>query len=114
MIEPHADTHYRELIHQLNQRCRQEYERAEYLQKELAEVYSSRAWQLLTAWERAKQWFRSPSAATFSADACRTLTVIPGQPRSRVSIIIPFKDRPELLHGCLKSMRASSYRRFEV
>jgi GT2 family glycosyltransferase len=36
------------------------------------------------------------------------------RPTSLVSIVIPFRDRPELLRNCLRSLRASRYRRFEV
>ena len=38
----------------------------------------------------------------------------PGQPHGRVSIIIPFKDRVELLRNCLSSLRSSTYRRLEL
>jgi GT2 family glycosyltransferase len=36
------------------------------------------------------------------------------RPTSLVSIVIPFRDRPELLRNCLRSLRASRYRHFEV
>jgi O-antigen biosynthesis protein len=37
-----------------------------------------------------------------------------GRPSGRVSIIIPFRDRVELLQNCLRSLRASTYRNSEV
>jgi GT2 family glycosyltransferase len=39
---------------------------------------------------------------------------IGGPVHGRVSIIIPFRDRYELLRNCLRSLRSSTYRRFEI
>jgi GT2 family glycosyltransferase len=35
-------------------------------------------------------------------------------PDARVSIIVPFRDRPELVRNCLRSLRWSTFRNFEV
>src|SRR5262249_6245352 len=42
------------------------------------------------------------------------LTEAAGRPAGRVSIVIPFRDRPELLRNCMRGLRTSSYRNFEV
>src|SRR5258708_15791462 len=89
--QSHAADPYQDLIHLLNLRYREQWERAEQLQKELAEVYASRAWQMLTWWQRVKGWFRTPAARALQASACQVLTVKMAQPSGRVSIIIPFK-----------------------
>lgn len=118
MLEPHsqrpAEARYRELIHLLNQRYRQQWDRAERLHQELADIESSRAWQLIGWWERLKGWFRTRQPTSPSAGTGPTITVAAGRPAGRVSIIIPFKNHRELLHGCLKSLRTSTYRRFEL
>jgi GT2 family glycosyltransferase len=108
---------YRELIHLLNQRYRAQWERAEQLRHELARA---RRWSLWPAFE----WLRGlkrrlrPSLpdgeAGPSMEPCRILPVVRSLCSGRVSIIIPFKDRPELLRGCLASLRSSTYRRFEI
>jgi len=38
----------------------------------------------------------------------------PVRPAGRVSLIIPFRDRPELLRDCLRGLRLSTYRDYEV
>jgi GT2 family glycosyltransferase len=52
----------------------------------------------------------------FRADrnVCPTGFETVSRPQGRVSIVIPFKDQVDLLHGCLTSLERSSYRRFEV
>src|SRR5438105_2780335 len=110
--EPRAKCHraegsYRTLIHLLNRRYQEEYGRAERLQADLDGLLGSRARKLLSLWTHVKGWFRGlPAAAPARpAQATQTLCLAAGQPTGRVSIIIPFKDRTELLHGCLKSLR---------
>jgi GT2 family glycosyltransferase len=108
---------WRQLIHQLNQRYRQEFDRAERFRAELADIHGSRAWRLLAWLRRLKRLFPSdrPSSTPLApaASPLRLCTPVLRSDR-RVSIIIPFKDRVELLRGCLKSLRASTHRRFEV
>ncbi len=108
---------YRHLIHHLNQRYRQEWARAEQLQGELERLRGWMLWPLAAWLRRVKRWLRPPAgdppfvmrAVRYEAPA----EAVPTGP-GRVSLIIPFKDRPELLKNCLRSLRASSHRRFEV
>jgi GT2 family glycosyltransferase len=107
----------RELIHLLNQRYHQAWERAEQLQDELARIRSWWIWPVLAWLRRVKQWLRPAASASNHeppSSSCRTLTEIPGTPTGLVSIVIPFKDSLPLLRNCLTSLRASTYRRFEI
>lgn len=109
---------FRGLIHLLNQRYHDEWARAETLRNELESLRRSRLW-------RAVGWLRSlklalvpvrPPVEPPLAERAVPYTP-PGDVPSltgRVSIIIPFRDRPELLANCLRSLRESTYRRFEV
>jgi GT2 family glycosyltransferase len=108
---------YRELIHLLNRRYHAEWERAERLAAELARARRWGLWPALALLRRLKRWLR-PYPADLATEALpwtyRFLTEHPGAPEGRVSIVIPFKDRPELLRACLRSLRVSTYRNFEV
>ena len=108
---------YRELIHHLNRRYHQEWERAERLEVELARARRWGLWPAFDLLRRLNRWLRPPSE-DLSAGALpwpfQPLGETAGQPLGRVSIVIPFKDRPELLRNCLCSLRLSTYRRFEV
>lgn len=112
-----ARTGYRQLIQLLNQRYRQEFDRAEQLRSELADIYASRAWRLLS-WLRnfKRRWFPGSAKGACRPEAQKTgMAARETPPRAaRVSIVIPFRDRIELLCGCLTSLRRSTYRRFEV
>ncbi len=110
---------YGELIHLLNQRYHDEWVRAEALQSKLDRL---RCWRLLPLLEwlgRLGRGLRSlvrkssksalieravPYVATENADP---------PPTGLVSIVIPFRDRPDLLRNCLRSLSASN-RQFEV
>src|SRR5262249_25789777 len=46
--------------------------------------------------------------------ACQRLAEVEGWAEAPVSIIVPFKDQLALLRGCLRSLRRSTYRNFEV
>jgi GT2 family glycosyltransferase len=114
-----AGNSYRELIHLLNRRYQEEFGRAERLQAELGGLLKSRAWKMLNCWARVKGWFkRPPQEDPVPVADCRTLPMTgldaTAKSAGRVSIIIPFKDRIDLLRGCLGSLRTSSYRRFEL
>ncbi len=105
---------YRDLVHQLNQRYRREWERAEYLAGELAGMQRSRLW-------RAVGWISRLRLALFPPPVPRYLPwdddwqAAPAAPApGRVSIIVPFRDRAELLQNCLRSLRRSTWRRFAV
>ncbi len=114
---PRRGHRYRQLIHQLNQRYRREFDRAERLQLELDRVRQSRAWRLVAWLERIRQ--RLPirarcagkgSAPIFSTRVAHPRTV----PDCRVSLVIPFRDQARLLKGCLASLQRSSFKRLEV
>src|SRR5262249_20185600 len=120
---PHASRgRYRKLIHLLNQRYHEQWERAERLEKELAEA--RRGWLgLPVAWLRyAKRWLRpvrytgrpGSRPGELRDVAWRRRSEAEGWAGARVSIIIPFKDQLDLLRGCLRSLRRSTYRNYEV
>ena len=101
---------YRRLIHLLNQRYHQEFIRAERLSADAALIQKLRATWLFRVLRWIKRFRRkSPIDAAFAP-----IELKPAEVRGRVSIIIPFKDRGELLRGCLASLRLSTYRRFET
>jgi GT2 family glycosyltransferase len=109
---------YAELIHLLNRRYHREWVRAELLQNDLDGMLRSPLWRSV-AWLRAvKRWLvprRKPAEPVLTEKA---IPLVPtNEPRlaaGRISIVIPFRDRPELLRNCLRSLKASTYRRFEV
>jgi GT2 family glycosyltransferase len=122
-MEPNG--RYRRLIHLLNQRYRREFDRAEQLRAQLADIQASRAWRLLSALRRLRAWFawftrkedkvRSSVGTGFLARPARADGL--GRPShlgDRVSIIIPFKDRLDLLKPCLNSIRSSTHRRYRI
>jgi GT2 family glycosyltransferase len=108
---------YRDLIHLLNQRYRREWERAEALAAELDAVHGSGLWRV-AAWLRRlkRRLLPSPPAPAYLPwdDACPDWDESAVRPVGRVSIVIPFRDRAELLQNCLRSLRASSYRNYEI
>jgi GT2 family glycosyltransferase len=109
---------YAGLIHLLNQRYQDEWRRAEAIQEELDCIRGSGFWKAV-AWVRAlKQhlWPVRPSPAPpLTERAVPFVADVQDAPlRGRVSIIIPFRDRPELLRNCVRSLRLSTYRDFEV
>lgn len=108
---------YAGLLHLLNKRYHDEFVRAELLHNDLTGVRSSRV-------ARAAEWLRLLVRRVFphpssikphlvgSAEAYRGPALpVPG---ARVSIIIPFRDQPELLRNCLRSLRWSTFRNVEV
>jgi GT2 family glycosyltransferase len=115
MSPPPCGPAHRELIHTLHQRYRREWERAERLQHQLDRLRGPRL-------ARAFGWLRSlagrlrrPAAAPPAGAALgAALTEAAGPAAGRVSVVIPFRDRPELLRGCLRSLRRGAYHDFEV
>ena len=105
-----------DLIHLLNQRYRQEWERAENLQAELTRIQSWWFWPVIAWLRRLKRRWRpvSPPSGVLAFGPGQRLSEASGPVSGRVSIIIPFKDRLELLRNCLRSLRTSTYRRFEI
>lgn len=106
-----------ELIHLLNQRYHAEWVRAELLQNQLDALQHSRLWRAV-GWLRSlirRVWPARAAVVPQLAERATAYTPPPAEPpSSRVSIIIPFRDRPELLRNCLRSLRASTYRDYEV
>ncbi len=108
---------YAGLLHLLNQRYHAEFVRAELLQNDLTGHRSSKL-------ARAAEWLRIrlrgvfphpaavPTYLTEKAEPYRGTPL--ADPHARVSIVIPFRDRPELLRNCLRSLRRSTFRRFEI
>ena len=110
-ISPHG----RDLLHTLNRRYREQFDRAERLQAELNDIKGSRAWTIF-------RWLRS-FRRLFAAQAPRGAPLLPAnQPAPlpgisipdeqfmstpKVSIVIPFKDQLALL-------RRGTYRRLEI
>ncbi len=110
-----AGTDYRRLIHLLNQRYHREFVRAERLEADLALVQAFRATRLFRLLRWLKNKLRPPAAAAAPLDGAVTpLSPGPVEPRGLVSVVIPFRDRGELLRDCLASLRLGTYRRFEV
>jgi GT2 family glycosyltransferase len=109
---------YAELLHLLNHRYHGEFVRAELLQNDLTGLRNSK-------FARAAEWLRLrlrwlfphpasvPKFITEKAEPYRGAER-PGPPDARVSIIIPFRDRPELLRNCLRSLRQSTFPRVEI
>jgi GT2 family glycosyltransferase len=104
---------YRGLLQLLNQRYHREWVRAELLANELAGIRRSKLW-------RAASWVRRLFPSRPVAPPTITEQATPYNPlpasvfTARVSIVIPFRDQPELLRNCLLSLRRSSYRTYEV
>jgi GT2 family glycosyltransferase len=83
----------------------------------LADIHASRAWRILAWLRRLRQALRlsRPSDQPSGARVFVTpLACQPLLPQGLVSIILPFRDQPELLRNCLRSLRRTRYRRFEI
>jgi GT2 family glycosyltransferase len=95
---------HRELIHTLNQRYYREWLRAQQLTRELGK---RQAWgPLLGLLRRVKRWlFPQVSSTTNGLPECPTITEGPMPTNALVSVIIPFRDRRELLRGCVRGLR---------
>ncbi len=115
------DLEYSNLIHQLNQRYRDEFDRAEQLQAELNAIRGSRLWPW---YERLRSFLRrwkkpgpiragqQPQSMNTPALAQRDsgFEIFDPQPQlpfsqQDVSIIIPFRDQFELLQRCVQPLR---------
>lgn len=110
---------YRHLIHLLNQRYHDEWVRAEALQNKLDRL---KRWKVLPILEwlgrlgkRVRSLLLRRSCLEPAEHGCAYDPIdLVEAPTGRVSIIIPFKDRPELLRNCLRSLNAGASRRFEI
>src|SRR5439155_10947487 len=81
----------RRLIHDLNQRYRREWNRAERLQAELNAIHGSRGWRLLALWQKLKAFWRRTKTPPVPSPF-RFQPIAPAWPSASgtVSIIIPF------------------------
>lgn len=108
---------YAGLIHLLNRRYHAEWQRAELLQNELTGRANSKAARAAEFVRRLVRRFvphpaLAPKVVTEKAEPYRG-----GRfplPDAAVSIVIPFRDRPELLRNCLRSLRRSTYTKTEL
>lgn len=98
---------HRELIHQLNQRYYREWLRAEQLQRDLTRLQAS--WLgPLAGWLRTlKRRCFPASGESHHLPHCPTIREGPLPVDATVSVIIPFRDRLELLKPCLRSLRTT-------
>src|SRR4051794_14396270 len=89
---------YRELIHLLNRRYHLEWERAERLEVELARARRWGLWPAFALLRRLRRWL-CPLATDLTGGVLpwpyQPLVEAAGRSYGRVSIVIPFKDRPE-------------------
>ena len=109
--------HYRETLHDLNRRYKEAWDRAERLEAELEHVKKSRAYRLLTAWRRWSGLFRKsacPLPENVPSFTQEYFDDLLGQPVGTVSVIIPFKNRLDLLKNCVESLFAASRRPTEI
>src|SRR4051794_36633245 len=107
---------YWEALHEANQRYRQAWDRAERLQDELDHVKKSRAYRFFCWWRRLTALWRSRLGEQVQHLCFPSEILDNPQVRAsgRVSILIPFKDRLELLRNCLLSVRRGSPRPAEI
>jgi GT2 family glycosyltransferase len=115
--EPGPTLDYRAVIHTLHQRYHREWQRAELLQRELDNIrgrWTGPFFAWLHSLKRLLRPVRGPIRYALAPWACQSLSDDAGPVSGRVSIVIPFKDRMELLRGCLRSLHRGSYRDVEI
>src|SRR5262245_24757066 len=98
----------RDLIHALNQRYYREWLRAEQLARALRHA----RWlgPLAPCLRALKRWlFPGRGAADAALPDCPTLADAPARHTGLVSVIIPFRDRLDLLTTCLRGLRRTAY-----
>ena len=113
-------TDFREALHTLNRRYQEAWDRAERLQDELDHIKKSRAYRLLSCGRLpclllgavssapGRETLAPPAFPTENLEATQVPT------KGTVSILIPFKDRLDLLRNCLRSLRRGSYQPKEI
>lgn len=102
-----ASATFRDTLHVLNQRYKEAWDRAERLHDELEHIKNSRAYRCLCWWQCLARWWRTQTPATepHSAFVSENLESQGAPANGTVSLIIPFKDQPDLLRNCLRSLR---------
>jgi GT2 family glycosyltransferase len=105
---------HRALLHQLNQRYYREWLRAERLERDLLRIRGRWFGPLIACACAVKRWFFPVRDETFSFSACPSIDESTDPPGGKVSILIPFKDRLELLRTCLRSLRRTGYTDVEI
>ncbi len=106
-----------ELLRAAQHRWWREFERAERLSLELRRLKESRLFRLCTWLRGLARLGRPPvpeSVPLPGAARGEPLPLTAPPATGRVSIVIPFRDRVELLHHCLSGLRKTDCRRFEV
>ncbi len=111
------------LLHLLNQRYREEFDRAERLEDELNDLQRSRLFPIFAALRRWTAWLRRWHRGKTNipnqigavqpyrpADIPCTIKPLTG----KISIIIPFRDQWPLLQTCLQSLNGDRYADREV
>jgi len=110
---------FRESLHELNQRYKQAWDRAERLQDELDHIKNSRAYRFVCWLKRISGLWKGarrcvPSRRLSPEFASEFLDHDLASPIGSVTILIPFKDHLDLLRNCIRSIRHSSYRDVEI
>ncbi len=113
-----ASNPYREVIHLLHQRYHEAWLRAESLQDELDNLRGSRLWQAVSWLRKLKQsiWPIPTVPQPRLIDRAVPYEIPEGidKPQGRVNVIVPFRDRLELLLSCLHSLSTTQYRNFDI
>ncbi len=131
LFEPIIDAHlpmaepiaaWSRLLHELNQRYKREFDRAECLQAELTDIKASRAYPLFAWLRRCFSLLKKGQKPITNDNPTINLSQFQSlneplelQPLAGlVSIVIPFRDQWPLLHCCLISLRQIHYPRLEI
>lgn len=110
---------FRDALHELNQRYKHAWDRAERLQDELNHIKNSRAYRFV-CWLRSltRLGFETPQSvldhSPASVFSIENLDNELAPASGTVTILVPFKDRVELLRNCVRSLRRSTYRQVEI
>src|SRR5437588_2403065 len=103
---------YRQTLHELNRRYQEAWDRAERLQDELDDIKKSRPFRLLSCWRRLTRLWRAHPGPEPELHRLFPTEILENQQVAAVgtvSILIPFKDRLDLLRNCLRGLRRGSY-----
>src|SRR5256885_9909376 len=95
-------TPFAKTLHELNRRYQEAWDRAERLQDELDNIKKSRAFRLLTYWRRFWGAGLTVKRTPIPHFESRTFDDQQLTPTGTVSVLIPFRDRLDLLRNCLR------------